>query len=347
MDSPRGVAQATGSPAQPVVKVAARTFVPHDPHNSQAAQLASEAREIDTAVGATVLLILEGALLHLHAEAGAVFTPVADEMVSIATISPHAPTYPPPLVKHLFAGSVSGSVLSSGVLLHQMGPGLDDNNRRVPSQLLVPVIARDGRRLAVLQIVGKFRGAVKFDDADEIYATHIGSLLSAVLSRYGVSCSGPQFDPVALHRRSPWVAPTMEREIYDTIPEEMRRHQPAPLIFRTGGTVSLSKRLALTDDAAALSSAPTLREVDCYLDNLQSCWRRSVQLNIEHGQQEQQRLSHLRAMREELRTAKDEAKRMGDRLRLEHLDVGDYRAEYTTLRDELDHFLERKRAFDD
>jgi hypothetical protein len=337
---------AHSSPAgSAVVKVTARTLLPVDNTAASAAQ--QRAKEMQLAVGAAVLLVVEGTLAHLQAEGGAVYVSIADEMVSIATLMPGLPTYPPPLLKHLIAGSVTGAVLSSGVALHQAGPGLDDNNRRVPSQLLLPIISRDGRRVGVLQIIGKFRGAGTFSEADEQYASAVAELLAGIMTRYPIVWAGPAYDPVALHKASPFTAATISPGIYDTIPLHMRQHRQAPLIHRTGGTLSLAKRLALADDAAALGSAPTLREVDCYVDNLQECWRKSVQLNIEHGQQEQERLTQLRTMREELRAAKAEARTMSDKLRLEHLDVADYRAEYTTLKEELDRFLARKRAFDE
>jgi hypothetical protein len=328
-----------------VVKVRARTFTVSAEALTNSLQ--HRLKEIQLAMGASVFIVLEAAMTKLQAEGGAVYVPVADEMVAIATILPNSLTNPPPLVKHLIAGSVTGSVLTSGVTLHQTGPGLDDNNRRVPSQLLVPVISRSGARVGVLQLTGKYRGAAKFTQSDEVYALHVAQLLAAMLTRYPVQWAGPAFDPVALHKTSPYAPAVLARSIHETLPEEIRTFEPAPLVHRTGTTVSLAKRGALAEDAAALTSAPTLRELDCYVDNLQACWRRSVQLNIAHGQQEEERLNQLRSMREQLRKAQSDAQRMSDKLRLEHLDVSDYRTEYSTLREELDRYLSKKHAFDD
>lgn len=342
------VGQPQAPPREAITKVTAGTLSQWNEAASATGRSGGERRETHLSVGAAVFLVLEASMTMLQAEAGAVYVPFAhEEMVSIATIHPSLPTYPPPLVKHLLAGSVTGSVLSSGIAVHQRGPGLDDNNRRVPGQLLLPVIAKDGQRIGVLQLSGKYRGAVHFSEADEAAAHGVAQLLAALLTRYPIVWSGPAYDPVALHKSSPWVPPAVDAAIYGTIPDEMRDREVAPLIHRSGGAMSLAKRVALADDAAALSGAPTLREVDCYIDNLQDCWRRSVQMNIEHGQREHTRVSQLRTMREQLRTAQEEARRMSERMRLEHLDVSDYRTEYSTLKEELDRFLERKKSFDD
>lgn len=322
---------------------AASSFRPgHSDSHAQARQ-----NEVEAIVSASVFNALEAVVNVLRAEGGALYVPVVDEMVAIASLSPQQ-TYPPPLLKHLTAGSVAGGVLSSGVAVHQMRHGFDDINRKIASQMLFPVTSRDGRHIAVLQVFNKYRGKAAFSEHDEAFASVVCGLFAELLTRYsGISLTASLFDPVALHKTQPFSPPVLAKNIYETLPPEMREFRLASMIHRSSGTVTLARRQTLADDAAALNNIPTLREIDCYINNLQDCWQRSVESNISHGHQEHHRIQQLRQMREELAAAKHQLKHLQDRMRLENLDVGDYRREYGTLKEELDRYLERKRAFDD
>jgi hypothetical protein len=327
------------SPNKPRV---ARTLVPE-----AATHRAAEQREVELAAHVTLLNLLEAAVHSTRSAHGHVFVPVNDEMISVATILP-GNTFPPPQVKHLAANSITAGVLTSGVAVHQQDAGQDDNNRSVANLLVFPITRRDGRSLAVLQLANKYGGTAKYTADDEQYVGAITALFAEVMIRYpSVPWTGPLYDPVALHQTAPFAPAVLESAIYETLPPEMRDYRAARLIHRTTNSISLVKRQNLADGATDLGAAPSLKEVDSYIGNLQDCWRRSVSINIAHGSQEQDRMLLMRGMRGDLLQSKTDLRQMTERLRLENLNAGDYHREYVTLRDELHTYLERKRAFSD
>jgi hypothetical protein len=131
---------------------------------------------------------------------------------------------------------------------------------------------------------------------------------------------------------------TPVRSALDLIPTEF---VPPQLIHRSQIPISLAKRQLLQNDATPLGVAPSLLEVDSYLTNLQDCWRRAVQLNVQSQGAEAARLTQLKKTREELNKQRITTTSLEEELRRYKLDAGDYLREYVSLNDELKQFLEQ------
>ena len=116
---------------------------------------------------------------------------------------------------------------------------------------------------------------------------------------------------------------------------------PPRLIHRTTIPISLSRRQNLRDDSVPVGVAPSLLEVDSYMANLQDCWRRSVQMNVQAAHSDAARVAQLKKVREELNKHKIMVSQLSDELRLTQLDAGDYQKEYASLKEELETYLEQ------
>lgn len=218
------------------------------------------------------------------------------------------------------------------------------------------------RSLGVVQFVDKYGGfspMSKFTETDEATGSLVARLMGCLLSRYPSVQLGTNrtwFDPVSLHKAFPFNPPSVVLEGggpgTGTTPAELlgvsadlQNYEPAPLVHRTQLPISLTRRAALGDDAAALGAAPKLQEIDAYVTNLHDCWKVSVELNVAHHVTEGARNRQMANLREELTAAKREIKRLSEQVRLDGLSAADYQHEYTTLKQELDSFLQRRNMY--
>ena len=374
-----------------------------------------EREAVDTAVTSAAFLILEAACVALGSASAAMYMPRNEEMVCVCGAGTLSAT-PPYNIKHLAANSMTHGVYSSGVAIHQKRTTLDDNDRKTSNFLMFPIpvvdvnissvvrkpVATSGisvgsaaadasprgafamssgipatRCHGVIQFADKCRGAAPFTDADETTCYLVSLVLGSMLSRYpNVSWHAKWFDPVALHRVAPFVAPSLIRGSINVsgragtrepaavgiseeaasvrrtsnfdlaLPADLKAYvAPVGLIHRTEGPVSLTRRANLADAAGSLGAAPTLLELDSYMSNLHECWKQSIQMNVEHHSNDQAQARLMSRLREELTRTKAEVKRLTEQARLHGLSAGDYKKEYTTLKQELEAFLDRRIAF--
>eukprot|EP01065_Artemidia_motanka_P024583 TRINITY_DN29446_c0_g1_i2.p1 TRINITY_DN29446_c0_g1~~TRINITY_DN29446_c0_g1_i2.p1 ORF type:complete len:536 (+),score=142.11 TRINITY_DN29446_c0_g1_i2:97-1704(+) len=248
--------------------------------------------------------------------------------------------------------AASGTVQTTGIALNQSSkdrtdaegqsaarPDEEDGpwNDRVCSLLAFPV-SRPGNAevIGVVQMVNKAQGA-SFTSADEHVVHAAIPLISYLIDRYPVNWSDPGYEPATT-----WEGPPPPSKL---LPPVIGTHSGRQLIYRGGQSGQYVRERQLVDcdtQAEALGPCATLREVDDYLRNLERCWRRSVALSIDFEGQNEEKLSLLRGMRDEVRSTKLKSKALEEELTVHTMDVSEYRLQYDRIRADLQGLLDSK-----
>ncbi|CUG91201.1 Hypothetical protein, putative [Bodo saltans] len=329
---------------------------------------AAISKDVGKYVSAAIYNVLESVANLTGASSAHVFLREGSEMVSIANVGQKL-SFPPKLVRQSCQGSLAAGVMSSGIAVNQRV--LEASNRSLStSTLAFPVRSRFGGGvnnpiLGVVQVNNKHGGPGCFSEVDENVVNIAGTFIGELMSKFPIDWSDAFYDPITQHKMAPF-APrgygnmrlhdkeatifiTSEKhssgdasshtgrplaEVLDTfVPPQLISRVTLPLVQTTGGPVGLG-------------AAPSLREVDTYMENLHDCWRRSVELNVSHSQSDRTKGKELKQLREDLNHHRTRCAKVEEELRLHTLDSDDYNKEYATLKQELDNYLRTKGRLD-
>jgi hypothetical protein len=302
--------------------------------------------------------ILENITWLLHSTSASVYVRDGEEMVSIVNVSPKL-VFPPRLLRHVCHGSLSAGVLASGITLNQRTV---DPRRPPTSTLIVPIYnettAVCSTPIAVVQVEGKHQGRSAYTEADELTLCFGARLLGLVISRFQIDWQAAFHDPMSQHNLAPF-RPVLFPS--NSVLAQSPSSTPAPGEVKVFADAldgftqqKFVKRVVLPMNQAAsapervqgLGPAPTLKEIDSYVNNLHDCWKKSVEMNVAQSQTERQRMKEMKHLREELAQQKAKYTQVSETLRIHMLDSNDYKQEYQSLRQELEAYLRSKDRMD-
>ncbi|KEG14208.1 hypothetical protein DQ04_00571030 [Trypanosoma grayi] len=322
-------------------------------------------KEVSRYLACTLYNILEGATRLLKASTAHIFVRKGDEMVSIANCSAKL-SFPPQLVRHRCLGSADAEVLASGIAFNQH---ITDGSKTTSSLLIFPALARDppfAGALAVVHVENKLQGSVTFDGADEGILLTAAQLVGELMSRF------PQmdwivnfYDPATQHILAPFeprkrvpmsrgMTSRDQQAFITETPNDAELNSDAiywrkveeyesPLLIRREVLPRLASQKPL---AQGLSSVPTLREVDAYVENIHSCWKRSVSSNVALSEEERSNQIELKVARRELTRMKALYEDAAEQLRLYRLEGRDYEEEFRSIKGELDAYVRKRDKMD-
>lgn len=365
--TPRG---ATKAPTGQSATVTAAGFQVKKPSSVRVAQIARDTppptstgvnREIAKNVAASLYNVLETLTILTQSSSAHVFVRVGDEMVSIVNVGVKL-SFPPKLNRHNCQGSIASGVMASGVAINQrvMEPG-----RPITGMLVFPIRKKIGGgaeapTIGVLQMHNKYGGPGVFTEVDENILNIGSSIIGDMLSKFPIEWTESFYDPITQHIVAPFVpkgANSLRLEdpegtIFITATDPSAGKKPLVEALDSFVSPQLIRRIVLplsqNNEKApvGLGAAPSLKEVDAYLNNLHDCWRKSVEMNINQTQLERQRSKEMKQLRDDLKVHKSKHAEVEEELRLHTLDSDDYRREYSTLKQELDEYLRLKGRID-
>lgn len=86
---------------------------------------------------------------------------------------------------------------------------------------------------------------------------------------------------------------------------------------------------------------PSLLEIQAYVDNLQSCWKKNMTENVELLEADRGTQQDLKAIRSELGSTRRQLAAANEKLRLYELETKDYRQEYGALKSEFNTYMDK------
>ena len=309
------------------------------------------------AAACTLYNMLENITWLMESTTASVYIRDGEEMVSIVNVSPKL-TFPPRLLRHACHGSLAAGVLASGIALNQRTV---DPRRPPTSTLIVPIYKESSAvaaaPIAVVQVEGKHQGRTAYTESDELTLCFGARLLGLVISRFAMDWQATFHDPISQHNIAPFNPPltqavsslthaaSSEHSEVKAFAEALESFTQQKFIKRVTLPMNHSSSSA-PERVVGLGPAPTLKEIDSYVNNLHDCWKKSVEMNVSQSQADRQRAKELKGLREELAQQKAKYAQVADELRIHMLDSSDYKKEYTSLREELDEYLRSKDRMD-
>lgn len=307
--------------------------------------------------------ILEGAVTLLRASHGHIFVKKKDEMASIANVSQKL-VFPPQQVHYRCMGNADAEVLGSSIALNRF---TEDASKK--SALLVfPIFACDRScqsRTAIATIHVERREHVfePFNNTDECTLYFAAMFCGELMSRVPhLDWLDSFFDPTTQHIVAPFVPykpvtlPGIQRSVNkcDGAAEAAspgNDTRPAIVSQLTDkidaqGTQVLIRRESLPSRhskpfAPGVIHMPSLLEIQAYVDNLQSCWKKNMTENVELLEADRGTQQDLKAIRSELGSTRRQLAAANEKLRLYELETKDYRQEYGALKSEFNTYMDK------
>nr|CCC93648.1 conserved hypothetical protein [Trypanosoma congolense IL3000] len=317
-------------------------------------------KEVSKFIAASLYNILECASRITKASSSHIFVRRDDEMLSIANCSAKL-AFPPQLVHHRCLGSLDAEVLGSGIALNQYTV---DSSQVTSSTLIFPVFTTNSPRqsaVAVVHMENKCQGTTPFGKADEGVILTTSQLIGQLMSMFPqMDWINSFFDPITQHILAPFEPPKK-------LPKPTKRvtrdgNNPSERSDDTGTCIDdcywkkieecepqlLIKREALPrlgskkTQPQGLSAVPTLREIDAYVENMESCWSRGISNYVGLSEEEHSNNIELKVIRRELTRLKALYENSEEQLRLYRLQGGDYEEGYRSIKAELDNYIHNR-----
>ncbi|EAN83624.1 hypothetical protein C3747_7g133 [Trypanosoma cruzi] len=321
-------------------------------------------KEVSRCLACSLYNILEGSTRLLKATSAHIFVRKDDEMVSIANCAARL-TFPPELVRHKCLGSLDADVLASGIALNQQ---ISDGSKTNSSLLIFPVFASDQNSqmaVAVVHVENKFSGSVPFNNEDEGILLTTARLIGGLMSRFPQMDWRTKFyDPVTQHILAPFVPrkripmtrekTSFGQQAFITETSTDADHSDVmywrkieecefPRLIRRETLPRLDSQKPL---AQGLSTTSSLREVGAYIENMHSCWKRSISSNVRFSEEERSNQIELKVLRRELTRVKVLYAELEEKLRLYQLEGREYEEEFRVIKGEIDSYLRRRDNLD-
>ncbi|KPA79890.1 hypothetical protein ABB37_04959 [Leptomonas pyrrhocoris] len=308
--------------------------------------------------------LLEGAVNLLRASHGHIFVRKGDEMASIANVARKL-VFPPQQIHYRCMGNADAEVLGSSIALNRF---MEDVGKK-GAILIFPIFGRDKSSgqsrvpIATIHVERKDHVFEPFNSSDEciLYFASVfcGELMSRV-PHFGWLNSF--YDPATQHIVAPFVpyksvplpgvrrAPNVSSSHtetpgarYDSLPvvvsqltQKTEEHCKEVLIRRESLPSRNSKPFA-----PGVTHMPSLLEIQVYVDNLQSCWRKNMTENVNLLETHRSTQQDLKLTRNEMLTARKQLAAANEKLRLYELDSKDYKNEYGALKTELNTYMDK------
>ncbi|RHW69465.1 hypothetical protein DPX39_100054800 [Trypanosoma brucei equiperdum] len=322
-------------------------------------------KEVSKYIAATLYNILEGATRISKASSSHIFIRKDDEMISIANCAARL-AFPPQLVHHRCLGSVDAEVLGSGIALNQYTV---DSSRVTSSLLIFPVFTTETPRksaVAVVHMENKCQGTMPFSKSDEGVILTTSQLIGQFMSMFPqMDWVNSFFDPVTQHILAPFEPkkrlpkPTrrgwkgkvsvtteepgaVESQIDENYWRKIEECEP-PLLIKRESLPRLGSNKA---SPQGLSAVPTLREIDAYVENMQSCWNRGISNYVGLSEEEHSNNIELKVVRRELTRIKALYEEAEEQLRLYRLEGQDYECGFRSIKGELDSYIRKRNKTD-
>lgn len=316
--------------------------------------------EATRAAACALYNILENITWLMHSTTASVYIRDGEEMVSIVNVSPKL-VFPPKLLRHACHGSLSAGVLASGITLNQRTV---DPRRPPTSTMIVPIFNETSSvystPIAVVQMEGKHQGRSAYSESDELTLCFGARLLGLVIGRFRIDWLTVFHDPMSQHNlaafRPPLAAanfalaqdpqsPAQPLEVR-VFADALDAFVPQKFVKRVVLPMNAAGSNAQPERVQGLGPAPTLKEIDSYVNNLHDCWKKSVEMNVTQSHAERQRMKEIKSLREDLSQQKTKHTQVSETLRIHMLDSADYKKEYQSLREELEVYLRSKDRMD-
>jgi len=307
---------------------------PRAGHSTRAPQ--QSVQVVSEALPAALYVTFEAICYQLRAESGIIYmqVPGTDQLSAVVLVG--YGSKPPGQVRCGVGSSPAGSVLATGIALHcEVGA----NNQAASLFFPIRSLARHTEIVGVVQVHGKFRGGNhNFTEQDEQALLAQTPILSYLLTRFPRDVFKGFFDPIHFLSVMPFETfPPMD----SILPAIVSAHVVPQTVHRTVQSVAKIRSTHLSGNGSndgilhALGVVPSLREISSYVSNLQECWRRSVNINVELERTQNARQEHVARIREELRQSKQEVSKLSDTVRVHNMTGEDYALEYQKLQKEL------------
>lgn len=319
--------------------------------------------EVSRSLCCSLYNILESAVSLLRASHGHIFVKNGDDMASIANVAKKL-VFPPKQVHHRCMGNADAEVLGSSIALNRFTEDVSKKG----AVLVFPIFGKDKSAnqsrvpIATIHVERKEYVFEPFNSSDECILYFAAMFCGELMSRV------PHFDwlesfydPATQHIVAPFVPykpvtlPGIRRiakaaggdvgsgsgggeslpAIVSHLSSKMEALRTEVLVRRETLPSTNSKPFA-----PGVTHMPSLLEIQAYVDNLQSCWRKNMTENVDLMETDRGTQQDLKAARSELMTTRRQLAAANERLRLYELESKDYKYEYGALKTELNTYMD-------
>lgn len=345
-------------------KVVARGQLSTSPHSAGDTQPLHVSSDVTQSLCCTLYNILEGTVNLLRASEGHIFVKRGDDMAAIANVSKKL-VFPPQQLHFRCMGNADAEVLGSSIALNRFTEDIGKKG----ALLIYPIFGTDATSgqsqipVATIHVERKEHVFESFNYHDECVLYFASLYCGELMSRI------PQFDwlesfydPATQHIVAPFVPyrpatlpkirqvprascdNTATRSaggdnlplIVSQVTEKMEAHSKEVLIRRETLPSRTSKPFA-----PGVTHMPTLLEIQAYVDNLQSCWKKNMAANVDLLETDRSTHQNLKGVRSELISTRRQLNAANEKLRLYELESKDYKFEYGALKSELNTYMDR------
>ncbi|KAG5464609.1 hypothetical protein LSCM4_00049 [Leishmania orientalis] len=319
--------------------------------------------DVSQSVCCALYNLLEGATRLLCASHGHIFVKRGDNMFSIANVSRKL-AFPPLQVHHGCLGNSDAEVLGSSIALNRY---IDEDGRK-SAVLIFPIYKNPtgggpGEPVATLHVERREHVFGPFTESDECTLYFASLFCGELMSRIPqLNFLEAFYDPSTQHIIAPFepyypaVLPSLKRNGAPTLggaekhfsedpeyaaqavshlTEKMNAHIKGILVRRESVPASDTKPFA-----PGVAHMPSMLEIQAYVDNLLSCWRKNMLDNVDLLELDRGTQQDLKLVRRELAATRLQLAATTEKLRLYELDVTDYKREYGAMKSELNAYMD-------
>jgi hypothetical protein len=320
--------------------------------------------EVSRSLCCSLYNLLEGAVTLLRASHGHIFVKKGDDMTSITNVAKKL-IFPPQQIHYRCMGNPDAEVLGSSIALNRF---IEDVGKK-SAVLIFPVFGSDRAStqshapIATIHVERKEHVFAPFNNSDECILYFASMFCGELMSRIPHFDQLDSFyDPATQHIIAPFVPykpvtlPGIRRigktdcnsieaatagndalpAIVSQLSEKVNAQLPEVLIRR-----EVLPSSNLRPFAPGVTHMPSLLEIQAYVDNLQSCWRKKTADNVDLLENDRSTQEDLKIVRSELMSIRRQLAAANEKLRLYELETRDYKYEYRALKSELNTYMDK------
>eukprot|EP01006_Ploeotia_vitrea_P028878 TRINITY_DN61516_c0_g1_i1.p1 TRINITY_DN61516_c0_g1~~TRINITY_DN61516_c0_g1_i1.p1 ORF type:complete len:581 (+),score=25.31 TRINITY_DN61516_c0_g1_i1:35-1777(+) len=173
---------------------------------------------------------------------------------------------------------------------------------KIVTALLLPLrVPQTNEVFGVLEIDNKKDG-LNFSEEDEAIVNTMLPLFSYILRTFPIHLD-PNSDPrnIPSFGTLNYQPEQSSSEIKSLLPAFIQEHKSPQLIYRTTQSGKFVRKKAIHSGATQVPTvvgSASLREVDSYMNNLQDCWKQSLDISLQYQHKAQERSTAIRDMHE-------------------------------------------------
>lgn len=308
--------------------------------------------------------ILEGTVSLLRASHGHIFVKNGDYVASIANVSKKL-VFPPQQVHFRCMGNADAEVLGSSIALNRFTEDVGKKS----ALLIYPIFGKDKFSsqsripVATIHVERKEHVFERFSHHDEYILYFASMFCGELMSRIPhFDWLDSFYDPATQHIVAPFAPyrhvalPRIRRlpsEAGSSAEAQSAAMEPLPhVVSHVAAKMEaqpkevLIRRESLPSRtskpfAPGVTHMPSLLEIQAYVDNLQSCWKKNMTANVDLLETDRSTHEDLKVVRSELISTRRQLAAANERLRLYELESRDYKYEYGALKTELDTYMDK------